>query len=121
MIKANAALIDYDLLLFDMMSRYGLQGFAMRLVERAHDMLNDLVHCLYSSLYATMSVDMALLGEISYNKETLRILTEWCNHYAEDLEDYLDTLVFLIPDENYEAVLEFTREESSHGWVLDSI
>ena len=110
-IKAHATVIDYDLWLIDMVTELGFHGFVERLMERAGDIIEDFVRCLYSLFYVTMSVDLALLGDASYREDTLRTLVRWCSSYAKEVEDYLDTLIFLIPDEEYEAVSGYLKSE----------
>lgn len=113
-VAAHAAAVDYDLWLIDMVVEYGLYGFAERLAERASEMCDDLAERLYSLFYVVMCVDAALLGGAPYDEGALGVLVEWCSYYAEEVEDYLDTLIFLIPDEEYEAVREFLKSEV-HG------
>ncbi len=117
-IMAHAAAIDYDLWLIDMIIELGLQGFVERIIKRASGISDDFVKSLYSLFYVMMSVDVALLSGAPYRKDTLDILVERCSHYAKEVEDYLDTLIFLIPDEEYRAVTEFLKSEA-HGQMPD--
>ena len=103
-IKAHTTAINYDMWLINMASRVGLHGLIERLVERLSGFGEEFAKVLYSMFYAMISVDTALLRNAPYNEETLKTLTEWCSKYAEEVEDYLDTLTFLIPDEEYKAV-----------------
>jgi len=109
-IQAHAATVDYTLWLIDAVAEVGLAGLAERLTARAGEVIQGLVESLYSLLYAMMSVDEALLGGAPYRRDALEALIERCSRYAGDVEDYLDTLAFLIPDEEYNAVAEFLRE-----------
>jgi len=109
-IKAWAAAIDYDLWLIDMVMEVGFRGFLDRLIERAGRVGEEFIESLYSLFYTLMSVNSALLGDAPYREETLRTLIEWSSRYAEEVEDYLDTLLFLIPDEEYKAVTESLGE-----------
>ena len=109
-VRAYAAAIDYDLWLIDMVIEVGFHGFLDRLTERAGKVGEEFVGYLYALFYVIMSINSALLGGAPHREDTLKILVEWGSHYAREVEDYLDTLLFLIPDEEYEAVSEFLRE-----------
>ncbi len=109
-VKAWAAAIDYDLWLTDMVMEVGFRGFLDRLIERAGRVGEEFIENLYSLFYTLMSVNSALLGDAPYREETLRTLIEWSSRCAEEVEDYLDTLLFLIPDEEYKAVTESLGE-----------
>jgi len=110
-IQAHAAAMDYTLWLIDAVAEVGPAGLVERLAERGGEVIWGLVESLYSLLYAMMSVDEALLGGAPYRRDALEALVELCSRYARDVEDYLDTLIFLIPDEGYSAVVEFLGEE----------
>ena len=78
--------------------------------ESAITTLKKRIGYLYALFYVIMSINSALLGGAPHREDTLKILVEWGSHYAREVEDCLDTLLFLIPDEEYEAVSEFMRE-----------
>ena len=108
-VKAHAAAVDYDLWLIGSVLEVGLEGLIGGLAERAGEEVEGMVRSLYSLFYALMAVDSALFKDAPYRRESLGELVALCSTYAEEVEDYLDTLSLLVSDEAYEACRRFAE------------
>ncbi|MCD6457803.1 MAG: hypothetical protein J7K82_03035 [Thermoproteales archaeon] len=108
-IKIHAAMIDYDLWLISSLLEVGFDGFLKRLLERAKMEAEVFTCYLYSLFYVMMCIDLVLLREAPHRKDTFEALVSWGSIYAEEVEDYLDTLSLLISDEAYEALTGFVK------------
>ena len=109
-IRAHAAAIDYDLWLINSVLEIGLTGFLKRISERAIKEFEEFTNHLYLLFYVTMGIDMVLLEDSPYREDTLIMLVNLSSDYAEEVEDYLDTLSLLISNETYEALTDFMNE-----------
>ncbi|MCD6563014.1 MAG: hypothetical protein J7K23_03730 [Thermoproteales archaeon] len=108
-IEANAALVDYDLWLIDSVIEYGFEGFVKRLEDRVDGSGERFLRYLYALYLIVLSMDLALLSDMPYRMDTLRVLVEWCSRYADEVEDYLDTFLFLVSDYSYETLAGFIK------------
>jgi len=106
-VKIHAAVIDYDLWIIESVLETGFYGFLRRLSERAEEEVSGLVKYFYSLLYVVMCVDSVLFKNTPYRKDVLEILIDWGSRYAEEVEDYLDTLSLLVSDETYKVLADF--------------
>ena len=114
-LKAYAALINYDLWLADALKDVGLNGLIERLTKRASKILGGFSISLYSLIYLVMSIKLALFNGEPYKEDTLKTLVEWSSSYAKEIEDYLDAFIFLIPDEKYEATRDLIEDDVHEG------
>ena len=108
-VRVHAAVIDYDLWVISSVLEVGFDGFLRRLSERAGMEAEEFVGYLYSLICVTMCIDSVLLKGAPHRRDTFEALIGWGSSYAEEVEDYLDTLSLLISDEAYEALAGFAE------------
>ncbi len=108
-VRVHAAVIDYDLWVISSVLEVGFDGFLRRLSERAGMEAEEFVGYLYSLICVTMCIDSVLLKGAPHRRDTFEALIGWGSSYAEEVEDYLDTLSLLVSDEAYEALAGFAE------------
>ncbi|HDD26877.1 MAG TPA: hypothetical protein ENF75_07330 [Acidilobales archaeon] len=103
-----AMLIDYDLWVINKLSKYGLHGLIERLQTRALNELSEAVRYKAALTYLVTATLTAILGIVTkYNMNNLSKLIKWTKKYAEELDDYIDTLDVLVEDELYSEVMKY--------------
>ena len=109
-LRIQAAIIDYDLWAFSAILESGLEGFLAKLSERAEEETGILVELFFRLVYAAMCIYLVLLEDAPHHRDTLKALVRLGSSYAEEVEDYLDTLSLLVNDESYRALTSFTEK-----------
>ncbi|MCS7365304.1 MAG: hypothetical protein NDF54_07710 [archaeon GB-1867-035] len=110
-IKAHAAVINYDIWILNLVLNIGLDELIRRISERAEDEVQEFTRYLYSLFYTLMTIDLVILKNIPHRKDTLKLLVSWSVYYAEEVEDYLDTLNLAVINETYEIVKDFLEKQ----------
>jgi len=106
LVYALSVLVDRDLWILKKSAETGLENLLGKLTERD---LGVVVWFASYSMYLAftwISATSAVLGLLGgYRRENLDTLASWSRAYAEEVEDYLDTMDTLLDDEAYEELL----------------
>lgn len=102
LLYALSVLVDRDLWIIDRVAELGLEGLVKRFIDRALDVVLQLVGYTTYLAFAWTSASTAVLGIAKeYKRENRDLLAAWCREYAKEIEEYLDTLDLLLDDELY--------------------
>ena len=107
LIYGLSALIDRDKWILEKVSELGIEGFIKRVLERDPKGFMEFTAYTMYLTFAWVASTAALLGIIkNYKDENRDKLAQWCKGYAEEVEDYIDTLDILVKDEVYGELIE---------------
>jgi len=84
--------------------KLGLEGSLDRLSSRAGEEWEALARLFFRLVWVAMCLRLALLEGVDHRRDTLQALTRLGAGYAEEAEDYLDTLSLLLDDEALQAL-----------------
>ena len=106
LVYALSVMVDHDLWVLEKVSSYGLEGFMDRLIERCSGELAEASAHLVYLVFSWTASSSAILGLTRYREDNLRTLISWCRGYAEEVDDYVETLDLLADDEAYRDLME---------------
>jgi len=106
LVYALSVLVDRDLWILERSAETGLDSLLEKLTERDLDVAVGFASYTMYLAFTWISATSATLGLLEgYRRENLDTLASWSRAYAEEVEDYLDTIDTLLDDEAYEELL----------------
>jgi len=106
LVYALSVLIDRDLWILERSAEMGLENLLGKLAERDLGIVVWFASYTMYLAFTWISAASAVLGLLGgYRRENLDTLASWSRAYAEEVEDYLDTMDTLLDDEAYEELL----------------
>lgn len=107
LIYALSILVDHDLWVLDKVSKLGLDNLIKKFIDRAPDTLLHFSSYMIYLIFTWIASTATTLGIVKkYNEKNRDTLAKWCRKYAEDIDNYLDTLDLLLDDEAYEDLIK---------------
>jgi len=106
LVYALSVLVDRDLWVLERSAEMGLENLLEKLTERDLGVAVGFASYTMYLAFTWTSATSAILGLLEgYRRENLDTLASWSRAYAEEVEDYLDTMNTLLDDEAYEELL----------------
>jgi len=106
LVYALSVLVDRDLWVLERSAEIGLENLLEKLTERDLGVVVGFASYTMYLAFTWTSATSATLGLLEgYRRENLDTLASWSRAYAEEVEDYLDTMDALLDDEAYEELL----------------
>lgn len=106
LVYAMSVLIDRDLWVLMKLAELGIENLVKKLVERDLSLVLEFSDYTVYLTFAWFSATSAVLHIVeNYKRENVNTLTSWSRTYAEEVEDYLDTMDVLLDDEAFGEIL----------------
>jgi len=106
LVYALSVLVDRDLWILERSAETGLDSLLEKLTERDLGVVVGFASYTMYLAFTWTSATSATLGLLEgYRRGNLDTLASWSRAYAEEVEEYLDTMDTLLDDEAYEELL----------------